>query len=85
MSLQALEGVMLDQINTADSDSDVACRWLRANEEIWKTWFPARGSCSIHFGMYSATWIFSSSVQKHDKNTIRIIKEVKHDQNNLSE
>jgi len=53
MSLQSLEALMLDQANTAGSDSDVACRWLRGNEEIWKTWFPARGSCPAQWGMYN--------------------------------
>lgn len=62
MSLQSLEALMLDQANTAGSDSDVACRWLRGNEEIWKTWFPARGSCPAQWGMYNATWIFRSGV-----------------------
>lgn len=45
---------MLDQLDTADSDYDVACRWLQSNEEIWTDWLPEKGKCFSQFGIYDA-------------------------------
>ncbi len=45
---------MLDQLDTADSDYDVACRWLQSNEDIWTDWLPERGKCFSQFGIYDA-------------------------------
>lgn len=60
---------MLDQLDTADSDYDVACRWLQSNEEIWTDWLPERGKCFSQFGIYDAPrppnlwrWVFPFSL-----------------------
>lgn len=54
MSLKTVDKMMLDQLDTADSDYDVACRWLQSNEEIWTDWLPEKGKCFSQFGIYDA-------------------------------
>ena len=55
MSLSSMNDLLLDQLNTEDSNFDVACRWLRANEASWSAWVPEKGKCFSQFGMYSDT------------------------------
>jgi hypothetical protein len=55
LSPKAVDEMMLDQLDTTDVDFDVACRWLRSNEQKWKTWLPESGKCSPQFGMYSVS------------------------------
>jgi len=53
ISLETIDAIMLDQLNTDDGDFDVACRWLQANEDKWTTWVPEQGKCFTQFGMYN--------------------------------
>lgn len=53
MSLSSMNDMLLDQLNTEDSNFDVACRWLRANEPSWSAWVPEKGKCFSQFGIYS--------------------------------
>ena len=53
ISLNSMNDLLLDQLNTGDSNFDVACRWLRANELSWSAWLPEKGKCFSQFGMYS--------------------------------
>eukprot|EP00435_Cladocopium_sp_Y103_P000432 s296_g1.t1 len=55
MSLNSMNELLLDQLNTGDPNFDVACRWLRANEASWSAWVPEKGKCFSQFGMYSDT------------------------------
>lgn len=52
MSLDTVEEILRDQVNTQDSDFDVACRWILANEAKWSDWLPEKGKCFSQFGMY---------------------------------
>ena len=61
MSLNTVNNLMLNQLDTGDSNFDVACRWLKENEASWSSWLPERGKCFSQFGMYSdACHIFFS-------------------------
>lgn len=56
MSLDTVNKLMLNQLDTGDSNFDVACRWLKENEhneKSWSSWLPERGKCFSQFGMYS--------------------------------
>lgn len=53
MSLNTVNNLMLNQLDTGDSNFDVACRWLKENEASWSSWLPERGKCFSQFGMYS--------------------------------
>lgn len=53
MSLNTVNNLMLNQLDTGDSNFDVACRWLKENEAFWFSWLPERGKCFSQFGMYS--------------------------------
>lgn len=53
MSLNTVNNLMLNQLDTGDSNFDVACRWLKKNEASWSSWLPERGKCFSQFGMYS--------------------------------
>lgn len=37
------------------SRHDVACQWLRANEERWRGWIPDATRCGPGYGLYDAT------------------------------
>lgn len=58
LSLKTVDNMMMDQLDTKDSDYDVACRWLQSNEEKWKSWLPERGKCFSQFGMYDASCLY---------------------------
>lgn len=53
MSIDKVNALMLNQMDTGDSDFDVACRWLKNNEAEWSDWLPEKGKCFSQFGMYN--------------------------------
>lgn len=53
MSIDKVNALMLNQMDTGDSDFDVTCRWLKNNEAEWSDWLPEKGKCFSQFGMYS--------------------------------
>ena len=55
MSLKTVDEIMLDQLDTEDTDFDVACRWLKSNEQTWTPWLPEKGKCFSQFGMYDVS------------------------------
>ena len=55
MSLNTVNKIMLDQLDTGDADFDVACRWLKSNEQTWTPWLPEKGKCFSQFGMYNVS------------------------------
>lgn len=56
MSLRNINSLLLTQMDTGDSDEDVACDWLLSNPDTWAPWLPERGKCYLQFGMYSVPW-----------------------------
>ena len=63
MTLGWLEGthvgghwiIFCDCSVAGDSYRDVACRWLRANEDLWRSWLPDPTACYAQFGLYHLT------------------------------
>ncbi|CAK9078696.1 unnamed protein product [Durusdinium trenchii] len=55
LDLQTVNDMLLDLITTGDSYRDVACRWLRANEDLWRSWLPDPTACYAQFGLYHLT------------------------------
>lgn len=45
--------LMSDRMDTGDSAEDVACRWLKANQDIWESWMPDETKCFPQFGLYN--------------------------------
>eukprot|EP00435_Cladocopium_sp_Y103_P042606 s1772_g11.t2 len=64
ISLNSMNELLLDQLNTGDSNFDVACRWLRANEPSWSAWVPEKGKCFSQFGMYSDARLHEEETQQ---------------------
>lgn len=43
---------MQDQLDSNDDYETVTCRWLRANEDLWKEWLPDATNCFPGFGLF---------------------------------
>lgn len=52
IEMQMVNKMLLDQIETKDNSSEVACRWVNANENLWKSWLPDVTQCYAGFGLY---------------------------------
>eukprot|EP00434_Breviolum_minutum_P032553 symbB.v1.2.028791.t1/scaffold3000.1/size65615/1 len=50
--MQEINDMLRDQIQTKDSDFEVACRWLTANQDTWEKWLPDATQCFAGFGLY---------------------------------
>ena len=53
LSIQQVNDMLLDQLETEGSNLEVVCKWLRANEASWTSWVPENGKCYSQFGMYN--------------------------------
>ena len=53
IDLKMVNGLMMDQVNTGDTPEVVACRWLKANQDLWKSWLPDPTECFPQFGLYN--------------------------------
>lgn len=51
LELPQIHSMLLDQLNSGDSDSAVACRWLLANRAVWQPWVPDETSCDMGWGL----------------------------------
>jgi len=52
IEMQQVNDMLRDQLQTEDSDFEVACRWLKANQDTWKNWLPDATKCYAGFGLY---------------------------------
>eukprot|EP00435_Cladocopium_sp_Y103_P065144 s2564_g27.t1 len=55
LTLKNVDEMMLDQIDSAKTSFEVACRWLQGNNDKWMTWLPEKGKCNPQFGIYDET------------------------------
>ena len=62
MTMKSVNAMLLDQLNTGDTNFEVACRWLKQNEASWTEWLPERGKCFSQFGMYNDAQICNERI-----------------------
>ena len=53
IDIRDVEKMLRDQLDSSDSWFEVACRWLRENEQTWEPWMPDKTKCSLHFGLFN--------------------------------
>ena len=68
VDLKSMKALLLDQMESEDGWSEVACRWLSANEPTWKQWIPDSSECYAGFGMFDPQEGFVSA--RHDPSAI---------------
>ena len=54
ISLDQLNGILLDQKTTSDTWEEVTCRWIKANRAVWQSWIPDASECSPGFGLFDS-------------------------------
>eukprot|EP00435_Cladocopium_sp_Y103_P054212 s328_g17.t1 len=54
MPLSTIDALLLDQKETADTWQDVTCRWIKANQAVWRRWIPDESECFPGFGLYDS-------------------------------
>ena len=52
IDIKAVNAIMLDKGESADSYDNAVCRWLKSNEEKWTRWLPDRTRCFAGFGLF---------------------------------
>jgi len=60
-----MDSLMLDEVTSRASPTEVACRWLQNNEDVWQKWLPDPTKCFQHFGLHDG----SSFVENRDDPT----------------
>ena len=61
IDLKSMKALLVDQVESQDGWSEVACRWLSANEPTWKQWIPDSSECYAGFGMFDRQEGFASA------------------------
>eukprot|EP00438_Fugacium_kawagutii_P005969 Skav202220 [mRNA] locus=scaffold2694:22516:23435:+ [translate_table: standard] len=54
LPMSEMNALLLDQKTSEDSWENVTCRWLMANEDIWRGWIPDESECYPGFGLYDS-------------------------------
>lgn len=62
---KVMDSLMLDEVTSRASPTEVACRWLQNNEDVWQKWLPDPTKCFQHFGLHDG----SSFVENRDDPT----------------
>eukprot|EP00435_Cladocopium_sp_Y103_P056023 s328_g18.t1 len=52
IDINVVNSLLSDALATGDNYSTVACRWLHANEDIWRAWVPDPSQCFPQFGLF---------------------------------
>jgi ABC-type proline/glycine betaine transport system substrate-binding protein len=47
-----VQELMMDQLNSGDDATTVACRWLQGRQNVWQPWLPDSSKCFPQFGLY---------------------------------
>lgn len=64
IDMTEVQELMMDQLNSGDDATTVACRWLQGHQNVWRQWLPDSSKCFPHFGLYSE--ITNSFVQERN-------------------
>lgn len=54
LPLSEMNAILLDQKTSGDTWENVTCRWLTANEDLWRSWIPDESECYPGFGLYDS-------------------------------
>jgi len=61
IDMTEVQELMMDQLNSGDDATTVACRWLQGRQNVWQPWLPDSSKCFPQFGLYKE--VTSSFVQ----------------------
>ncbi|CAK9089936.1 Uncharacterized protein SCF082_LOCUS42432, partial [Durusdinium trenchii] len=71
ISLKQMDEILLDQKNTSATWEDATCKWLLANEPVWRSWIPDESQCFPGFGLYDS--VLKDFVDARENATNKII------------